>query len=76
MIPLSSWLSCQWRHADKAAGYSSVLSAAQRLDDEVWERHRFKLMYLDDPCRFRDLSEKEIERANLEGAPIKGRIAA
>lgn len=61
-MPLASWLLSPWRHA-KPEGYSTVVRAAQALDQAIWDKHGFKLMYIDDPARFRDVSEKEVERA-------------
>lgn len=59
MIPLASWLEAHWCH-EKGDGYGAVVAAAQKLDQEVWDRHRFKLHFCPDPWRFRDLSEREV----------------
>ena len=64
MMPLSSFLSCHWRHK-KAKGYASVLSAAQKLDQEVWDTHGIKLLFCSDPWQFRDMSTAEVERGKV-----------
>lgn len=62
-MPLASWLDAHWNHKRLAEGYSTVVNAAKALDEQVWQRHQFKLLYLNDPVKFRDLSEKEVERS-------------
>lgn len=64
MMPLASWLLCPWRHPDLSlSSYATVVRAAQALDQAIWDRHGIKLLYCDDPWRFRDMSEKECARA-------------
>lgn len=62
MLPLASWLDCVWRHS-KPEGYGTIIAAAQKLDAHIWDRHKIKLLYCDDPWRFRDISTAEVERA-------------
>lgn len=68
MMPLASWLDCSWRHT-KPEGYGTVLSAAQKLDALVWDRHKIKLLYCDDPWRFRDISTAEVMRTTRGASP-------
>lgn len=67
MITLATWLSYAGNHHPSIAGspdWRLVRSAAQKLEDGVWEKHRLKLMMCSDPWRFRDMSEKCVERAH------------
>lgn len=68
MMPLASWLLCPWRHS-KLAGYGTIISAAQKLDVHVWDRHGIKLLYCDDADRFRDISTREVERTTRGASP-------
>lgn len=66
MMPLSSWLECHWRHNESARnrqGYATVVKAARKLDQSIWDKHKIKLLYCPDPWRFRDISTEEVKRA-------------
>lgn len=66
MITASTWLSYAGFHNTSVAGlkdWRQVRAAAQKLDRNVWDDHRIKLMVCFDAWRFRDMSSKEVERA-------------
>ncbi len=62
MMPLASWLDCPWRFNGDPRR-ETVVFAARALDDLVWRKHGIKLLYCDDPWRFRDISTDEVKRA-------------
>jgi hypothetical protein len=67
MINLATWLAYAGNHHPAIAGspdWRIIRSAAQKLEREVWDQHRVKLMLTTDVWRFHDLSSKEVERAN------------
>lgn len=61
-MPLASWLDAHWRHAldqIKPEGYPTVLSAARKQERHVFDAHGVKLLFTDDPWRFRDMVVEE-----------------
>lgn len=68
-MPLSSWLECHWRHGPHHHGYPSVVAAARKLDQSIWDKHKIKLLYCDDADRFRDISTREVERTSRLATP-------
>lgn len=62
-LPLASWLEFNWRHPLHVPGCAAVIDAARKLDALVWERHGIKLLFVDDPWKFREISTQEVERA-------------
>lgn len=71
-MPLASWLSASWRHdlTLHEPDYQAVVSAAQKLDQLVWDRHKLKLLFCDQPWLFRSMIEAEDARSIRHGREL------